>query len=385
MNDSERLLDSVKYWNDTGDPPSFQRSDLKPVKSVESAIDTRLGFLNLVHRTQRYPRHPRYALSMPDRNETSAESLAALRLVVAGRSYEDVASALAINETAVRELARNAIDSFSGAAATNLTESERGRITDWLLAQSSDEPLVQASPAARGYAEAAISAALTRHSIALRQLPDTKPASAKQFVVAPAANQTQSQPVARAAQGVADTTAEPAPAKRAGIALLGLAAAALLVGVLAVAGVFSSSESNKPTASSTLSSTTPTKQQQGPAKDPQLAGWTLSKRFDLIPVTGSSGRGIAGLETKGQQHALLVAGTGLPAGSVVGIWVTGGPAPGLVGFQRVTSKGEFSAVGAVPASAAQADRLIVTEERISKASPPPTAPGRVLLSSPFRL
>ena len=315
----------------------------------------------------------------------STESLAALRLVAAGRSYDAVAADLAIAEASVRELARTAVDTFAGPAADALTNAERERIADWLLGQTMKEPLVERSPAAREYAEAAAASAWQTQGVNLRPLPASE--TAKKFVQpgSPKSTGTLNQPKPQSNPKTTASSSE--GGRRAGVALLGLGAAALVVGALAALGVFSGSSSTR--AKSSISTSAATKPQtttsQTTPNGSQLAGWTLSKRFDLAPVTGASGRGIAGLESKGQQHALLVAGTGLSPGVVVGIWVTGGPAPGLVGFQRVTSKGEFSAVGAVPASASSADRLIVTEEHITKSSPPPTAPGRILLSSPFGL
>lgn len=73
-----------------------------------------------------------------------------------------------------------------------------------------------------------------------------------------------------------------------------------------------------------------------------------------------------------------------PSG-VVGIWLTGGPSPLLVGFQKVSGKGEFSAIGALPTAAGSADRLIVTAEAVKPGQKPPASPGPVLLTSPFSL
>ena len=105
----------------------------------------------------------------------------------------------------------------------------------------------------------------------------------------------------------------------------------------------------------------------------------------MTPVAGTTGAGIGGLETKDGQQALLIAGTRMKPSTVVGIWLTGGPSPVLVGFQKVGAKGEFSAIGAVPKGADSADRLIVTSESTKPGQKPPAAPGQVLLTSPFSL
>jgi hypothetical protein len=80
---------------------------------------------------------------------------------------------------------------------------------------------------------------------------------------------------------------------------------------------------------------------------------------------------------------MLVAGTGLKPNTTVGIWLTGSQAPALVGFQKVNAKGEFTAVAAVPKSAPQANRVIVTSENVQPGQPVPKTPGTVVLASSF--
>jgi hypothetical protein len=107
------------------------------------------------------------------------------------------------------------------------------------------------------------------------------------------------------------------------------------------------------------------------------------KRFTLKPVGAETGKALAGIEVKGSEAKLLIAGNGLDSSSTVGIWLVGGGTSGLVGFQIVNAKGQFSAVGPLPANVDSADTLVVTSETARPGQEAPDHPGRVLLSSPF--
>ena len=115
------------------------------------------------------------------------------------------------------------------------------------------------------------------------------------------------------------------------------------------------------------------------------SGWTVRSRYTLKPVPGASGKAIAGIETKANQAALLIAGAGLPGSSTVGIWFQGPTGSGLVGFQKVDAKGQFTAIGPLPAIVTKANRIIVTRETAPVGSAAPKQPGPVLLTAPFKL
>jgi hypothetical protein len=113
--------------------------------------------------------------------------------------------------------------------------------------------------------------------------------------------------------------------------------------------------------------------------------WVVRDRFTLKAVDGGSGKALAGVETKGEAAALLIAGNGMTPKSTIGIWLTGKGTSGLVGFQVVNSKGQFSAVGSLPKNVQSAVTLIVTSETARPGQASPKSPGPVLLSSPFTL
>lgn len=328
-------------------------------------------------------------------NELSVPQLSALRLAASGRSFSDVAEALALDEAQVADLVHSASELLTAGEGAALTAGERLRVVDWLLGQTPTEPLVEQSPAAREYALVARSSITEHTGVGIRDLPSaagtvnrTEQAPTRQFEADPAKRQS---PTRHATEGGSKTaTAVAASAetsKRGGIALLAVALSAVVLGGLYLFGVFGDDEGSKPKSSSA----TPSNQIGGGGSgngSPSLnglAGWKLENRFYLSPVAGAKGAGLAGLESKDGQRALLAAGTKMDPKIIVGIWLTGGAKPLLIGFQRVSGKGEFSAIGAVPKGASESDRLIVTREQLSRDRPIPTQPGQVLLTSPFKL
>ena len=331
-----------------------------------------------------------------------AAQLASLRLIVSGRSYSEVADALSIDAESVADNARLAVSTLAGSAAEPLAQAERGRIADWLLGQVESEPLVEGSPSARAFASAASGELASLEGARLPALPEPLALTAEpdgprtrptKSFARPGTGKTTSE--SSAAKPEASDTDEsesaqdggqtPEISRRGGIAVLGAAAAALLIGGLALGGVFDGGdEASTPTS---VASTTPTTTApSGAAATPDgKGGWTLRKRFTLKPVAGGKALGVAGLESKGTQNAMLVAGTGLPPNTTVGIWLTGSAAPALVGFQKVSSKGQFTAVAPVPKSAPQANRVIVTSESVKPGQPVPKVPGAAILASPFSI
>ena len=119
------------------------------------------------------------------------------------------------------------------------------------------------------------------------------------------------------------------------------------------------------------------------AKSASAGGWKVTERLTLKPVGGETGKALAGISVKGAQTSLLIVGNGLDPSSTVGIWLVGGGKSGLVGFQNVNAKGQFSAVGPLPSNVESADTLVVTSETVQAGQAVPSSPGRVLLSSPF--
>src|SRR3954453_15535939 len=69
-----------------------------------------------------------------------ADQKAVLQLVLKqGKSYEDIASMLRMEPSAVRERARDALDALGPEEAPGLTEQRQDEIADYLLGQQNDD------------------------------------------------------------------------------------------------------------------------------------------------------------------------------------------------------------------------------------------------------
>ncbi len=278
-----------------------------------------------------------------------------LRLLATGRSPRDVAQALAIEPDAVRERALEGADLLAGSKAEALAEGERKRILAFLFSEADSEPLLDSSPAARDYAEAVRAGIAGGASVPPTAAKTPKPSKAS----------------------AAPVTAESAGKDSAGkertrglilIGCLGVVVVAIVIAIVSPWGNKSATDA-KSVATTTAASTK----------------WVVRDRFTLKAVDGGSGKALAGVETKGEAAALLIAGNGMTPKSTIGIWLTGKGTSGLVGFQVVNSKGQFSAVGSLPKNVQTADTLIVTSETAKPGQAAPKSPGPVLLSSPFTL
>ena len=386
MHDSERLLHGPVDGNGRRYPSVTDLGDLQTIEVVEGSLVV-IGFVMKVrHQVGRYPGRPGYALCVSPEQKIPAEQVSALRLVAGGRSYADVAEALSLDRADVVDLVHAASEALTAGDGANLTSGERVRVIDWLVGQSQTEVLVEQSPAARAYAATASSTLAAELDVQLRTLPDLAEPQV------PARPTKTFEPPAHGASvhssGPAGASSQLGSSRKGGLALLATAAAGITLAALYLFGAFDGSNSTtRPTSTSSETATAPNGDGSS-TKSPNLnglAGWKLENRFYLSPVAGGKGAGLAGLESKDGQRALLAAGTRMVPSGIVGIWLTGGPKPLLIGFQRVSAKGEFSAIGAVPKGASQADRLIVTSEQLSQSRPVPSSPGRVLLTSPFKL
>ncbi|MEI6448052.1 MAG: hypothetical protein WCO96_09280, partial [Actinomycetes bacterium] len=232
-----------------------------------------------------------------------AAQLASLRLIVTGRTYAEVAEALSIDADSVADNARLAVSTLAGQAAEPLALAERGRIADWLLGQSEREPLVEGSPAARAFGQAASDELAAIDGAVLPLLPDPElppgPASepplraAKQFAP-PSGTADEAKPprlTDSAPDGpAAGSRGTPEISRRGGIAVLAAAGVAAVIGGLAIGGVFDGGDESTPTATSTTAASTPTTAQNTPSAGASTpdgkGGWTLRKRFTLKPVAG---------------------------------------------------------------------------------------------------
>lgn len=308
------------------------------------------------------------------------DQASALRLLSGGRSYTDVADLLGLTEHDVIQTALKGADSLAGSSAEALTESERLRVLDVLLGIKESDPLMAGSPSAAEYGSC-VSAALP--GTQLRSEQPAQAASKPTSVPAPPAKTPVDSlpaipPVKVSPPSRESSSARPSFKSR-GVALIaGLGAVAVLV-ILLLWQPWSGNNQSPPDSTSAATTTTQ------PAKPGSKGanGWTVKSKFELKSTSGGSGKALAGVETKGSSAALLIAGNGMRASSTVGIWLTGPGGPGLVGFQKVNAKGQFSAIGPLPKNALTATQIIVTQETTSPGAKVPNQPGPALLSANF--
>jgi len=307
---------------------------------------------------------------MTDLSSLPPDEASALKLLAAGNSPELVADALSIEPSAVLERALRAADQLAASESVHLAESERLRVLGVVIGTSASDPLIKSSPAAAAY-QRAVNAGLGVSS---------KTQKTSEFATAsPTPEPTEPVPTAKAEAVEPRELQEPAtasipnPDRRRGMVLLSCLGAVIVATALAIVSPWGDTKKQSMAGSGTTTTQSATD------------GWQIRNRFTLKAVDGGTGKALAGVETKGQSAALLVAGNGLPPKSTIGIWLIGGGKSGLVGFQTVNAKGQFSAVGPLPQSVQSADTLVVTSETAKPGQKAPSKPGPVILSSPFSL
>ncbi len=309
-------------------------------------------------------------------NQLPADQASTLKLLASGKTPQDVAEALAVGLDAVITRAVDGADVLAGDSADSLARSERERVLQSIFGNGLEDPLLKSSPAAMEYANA------VRTELGM-DTPRPPVTGAQKSVVAPVLQP----PPSKAASGPNPpalneskkpaTSREPAESpsvdRRRGIILIACLGI-VIVGII-VALVTPGDDSKESTSASSPATTS----------SAANGGWQIRSRFTLKPVDGGSGKALAGIETKGEASALLIAGNGMTPKTTVGIWLVGGKTAGLVGFQTVNAKGQFSAVGPLPKNLQTADTLVVTSETVKPGQKVPTSPGPVILSSPFSL
>lgn len=196
-------------------------------------------------------------------DDLPADQRAAIRLALSGRNYSEIADALAIRSASVESLARDAATALAGTAAMALTSAEQARLADWITGAVEDEPLAQSSPAGMAFVDAVHSELAGIEGIALRD--SSRPSAAATGSAAKTWHHPASVSAPASAQDAAPAASPAVPTGRkaaaggnGGYVLIGLAVAAVLVGGLAIAGVFSGSDSSP----QPNQSTTPTQEQK---------------------------------------------------------------------------------------------------------------------------
>jgi len=301
-----------------------------------------------------------------------ADQASALRLLSGGTTYRAVADLLGLTEDSVASTALTGLDALAPQEAKALTEMERRRVADVVLGQSGSDPLIQGSPAAGAYAarlRAALGSGLTAESTQTEPPTKVIPLSSKPPISSP--------PAASKDPKNSGTVPMPEHRRRGLLLLMGVAAVAVVVAIVINTSSGGSDQASMSSSAVTTTTTTNAASASG--------GWTIRDRFTLKPVAGGSGQALAGLGTKTNSAAILIAGNGLQAGSTIGIWLTGPSSSGLIGLGKVDTKGQFSGIGPIPKNVASATEIVVTQEQATTAKKVPASPGPVLLKAAFKV
>jgi hypothetical protein len=335
-------------------------------------------------------------------DQLAAEQRAIVELVVQrGRSYEALADVLQVPFERVRELARDALSELSPRTATRVDSDWRGQIADYLLGQQS----AAESRATRDY----LKRSETGRAWALSLLDSLDPLypDGSQPVVpepgdeAPTAEERERPAAAtveervrarerdrkperearpdRKREPLRKPAAEKAPARRAlspeaeaalsrrrirgaaaGLVLL----AAIVVGVLALAGAFSSDEKSKPASGGTGTGTGTTTTAAGQI---QVLG-----QIPLQPVGKTSAKGIAYIIQQGGTRSLVVQAQVPPLPntqkvSAYEVWLynSNGDARSL-GAQYTDKRGILQGRANLPGDFAKFKAIDISRERFDK-------------------
>jgi Sigma-70, region 4 len=317
---------------------------------------------------------------MADINSLPADQRAALQLLLKqGQSYEQLAGLLGIGPDAVRDRAHAALAALG--PASDLPESERAAIADYLLGQQSESErdgtrlLIAGSDSAGAWARG-VSGALA--PLAGDRLPDIprRPELAADKEEPPAYEEAPTEEAASV-----DPAAPARPSSRLGGALL-LGGLGIIVAVVLILIINGGGDDSGKKSSSTLSSNPSTQTTPGGQQRPVA-------QVNLTSASGNSRQvGLAQVFENGNRRAIIVAGQGLAPGAYA-LWLyNSGSDSKLLGFvpERVGKDGRFATQGELPSNAEKYKQLVVTKETVTtNTKQAPSTPGQIVLQGDLKL
>lgn len=312
---------------------------------------------------------------MPRIDDLPADQRAALQLLLKqGRTYDEIAQLLRIDERAVRERARAALDALGPEDVEGLELGDQDEVADYLLGQQSASQraetrlFLEGSAAGRAWAR---TVAGELRPMAGDNLPEI-PSEASE--VDEAFDALQARTVHR------ERTRE---SSRVGGAILivGLVIV-LVVGVLWIAGAFGGDddEGGNESGARTTATTSTTGQP------------TIEAQINLVPPEGSDSKAVGVAQIASQtadgktQRAVLLAGQDVPAATkdrFYGIWLYKSPTQAeFLGFPdpQPAKDRRLGTTFPLPDSAKNFTDLVVTRETGSQK---PTKPGPIVLRGPL--
>jgi hypothetical protein len=305
-----------------------------------------------------------------------ADQRAVLTLVlVRGRSYGEIGSALSIDRAAVRARASSAMATLGG--PTELDVAELGLLTDYLLGQLPDGVAMEMQ-------------ARLEHDGPAREWASSVAAALEPIATEPLPPIATRRPSSR--RGGAILLAAVGLVLAAGITFAAISA---LGGSSGPSGTTAGGATTTAGADSRTQPATATHPFATPFSSPPPAGPTTDPvkvlaRLALLPPDAPAGRREAGIaevvRTNGQTGIVIVA-QGLAANTrrnAYAVWLSApAGATAFLGFvsRLVTANGKLTADGPLPADAARYSRVLLTLETASK----PKVPGRIILEGGLAL
>jgi hypothetical protein len=313
---------------------------------------------------------------MPRIDELPADQRAALQLLLKqGRTYDEIAQLLRIDERAVRERARAALDALGPEDVDDLDLNDQDEIADYLLGQQSASQraetrlFLEGSASGRAWART-VSGEL--RPLAGDNLPEIPSEAAE---VDEAFDALQARTVHR-------ERTEQSSRVGGAILLVGLAVV-LVVALLWATGAFSGDDEGDKSGKRTATTATT---QTGTQAQP-----TIEAQINLVPPQGSGSKAVGVAQIASQtangktQRAVLLAGQDLPAAtkeSFYGIWLYDSPTKAkFLGFPdpQPAKDGRLGTTFELKDEAKDYTDLVVTRETVEK----PTKPGTIVLRGPL--
>lgn len=301
-------------------------------------------------------------------DDLPADQRAALQLLLKqGRSYDEIAQLLRIDESAVRERARSALDNLGPDAVEGLTLEQQDEVADYLLGQQSasrraaTREFLETSAAGRAWARVV---AGELRPIAGDDLPDI-PAEAAEVDEAFDALQARTTHRERTERS----------SRVGGAILLAGLAIGLVFLILLITGAIGGDDDDPGSSSAGTTKTTSTTSTQA---EPQVEA-----QVNLTPPEGqdSKAAAVAQIARQGDQRAVALVAQGLPAANkdrFYAIWLYASPTKAkFLGFPnpQPTSKGRMEVGFPLENDASRYTDLIVTRETQES----PKQPGTIVL------
>jgi hypothetical protein len=295
-------------------------------------------------------------------DDLPADQRAALQLLLKqGRTYDEIAQLLRIDESAVRERARAALDALGPDDVEDLSLERQDDVADYLLGQQSasrraaTREFLEGSASGRAWARV-VSGEL--RPLAGDNLPDIPSEAAE---VDEAFDALQARTVHR------ERTQK--SSKVGGAILLAGLAIALVVAILLIVGVGDDGDGDDEPRTTATTST------QG---QPQVEA-----QINLTPPEGRGGdaAAVAQIARQGEQRAVALVAQGLPQATrnrFYAIWLYTSPSKAkFLGFPnpQPTDNGRMETGFALPEDAGEYRSLIVTRETVEE----PKQPGTIVL------